>query len=281
MEELMIQSEKLISIGNLAAGMAHEINNPLAGIVQNLQVFERRISENLEANQKVAEECGISLARLHNYLEKRKLQKVFAMIHGSADQAVKIVNNMLKFSQENQEEYSRCSITTLLDYAVELASSDYDLGASFDFNRILIFREFDTQLPEVECQASQLQQVFLSILKNAAQAMNEKPRQGARPQLILRARHVLDQVCVEIQDNGPGMDDAVRKRIFEPFYTTKDIGNGTGLGLSVAYKIVCKNHGGRLEIESVPGAGSHFLIYLPFRWNGEAKVSQVAGGLAQ
>jgi len=152
----------------------------------------------------------------------------------------------------------------LLDKAIELASSDYDLKKKYDFRQIQIIRRYDGDLPRVWCDASKIQQVFLNILKNGAQAMAETGRSVEQPCFTLGVMPEGKMARIEIGDNGPGMDEMIRKRVFEPFFTTKDVGIGTGLGLSVSYFIITEDHSGTMEVESAPGTGTKFIIRLPF-----------------
>ena len=266
-EEMMVQSEKMVSVGGLAAGMAHEINNPLAGILQNIQVMQNRLSSDLPKNHEVAARCGITMEAIRAYMQGRNMLEMMTLIMESGKRAAKIVENMLSFSRKSEASASRCNLSHLLDATVELAENDYDLKKKYDFRKIRIIREYDTQVPEIFCEASKIQQVFLNILSNGAQAMAENPGQAA-PHFILRVKMEKEQACVEIEDNGPGMEAAVRRRIFEPFYTTKSVGVGTGLGLSVSYFIITENHGGTLSVTSTPGAGACFRIHLPVQKEG-------------
>ena len=263
-EEMMVQSEKMLSVGGLAAGMAHEINNPLAGIMQNIQVMQKRLSSDLPKNHEVAEACGVTMSAIQAYMQGRNMPEMMAMIMESGKRAAKIVENMLSFSRKSDAITTSCNLAQLMDATVELAENDYDLKKKYDFRKIQIIREYDSQVPNVNCEASKIQQVFLNILSNGAQAMAENSGQAA-PHLILRVKMDGGQACVEIEDNGPGMDAAVRKRIFEPFFTTKSVGVGTGLGLSVSYFIITENHGGTMTVFSTPGAGSRFVIHLPVK----------------
>lgn len=262
-EDMMVQSEKMLSVGGLAAGMAHEINNPLAGILQNVQVLRNRLAGNIPKNIDTAIECGIEFEALERYMQKRGLPPMIDAVIESGIRAVRIVDNMLSFSRRSGSSLKRHSLPELLDKTVELASNDYDLKKKYDFRQIEIRREYEKGLPQITCEGSQLQQVFLNILKNGAQAMASHIPSGKPPLLTLRIRRNRGHLDIEIEDNGPGMDDATRKRAFEPFFTTKRVGVGTGLGLSVSYFIITENHNGSMTVDSKPGKGARFTITLP------------------
>ncbi|MCB9367435.1 MAG: PAS domain-containing protein [Calditrichaeota bacterium] len=262
MEELMTQTEKMMSIGGLAAGMAHEINNPLGIILQGAQNIKRRLSVTLPKNQEVADRINFSLGTLAEYLTERGILDFLDDIDDAGKRAASIVTNMLNFSRKSEADRSTSRIEDLLDTAVQLAANDYDLKKKYDFRGIQIVREYDDNVPGIPCIATKLEQVFLNLLKNAAHALGES-HQGDLPNITLRTRLVQDHVRVEIEDNGPGMPESVRRRIFEPFFTTKEVGTGTGLGLSVSYFIVVDNHRGTIEVESAPGQGAKFVVSLP------------------
>lgn len=262
-EEIMVHSEKMLSVGGLAAGMAHEINNPLGVILQAAQNVLRRVSPDLPANVQIAEQCGTTLGAVREYLERREIGLFLEDIRNSGVRAAQIVENMLAFSRKPDSAGSPTNLAELLDRTLLLAENDYDLKKRYDFRQIEILREYQANVPEVFCQASQMQQVFLNILRNGAEAMRELTGSDHRPRFVLRVRHQGAMARVEIEDNGPGMDEETRKRIFEPFFTTKPPGIGTGLGLSVSYFIVTENHGGTLSVVSRPNGGSRFVIELP------------------
>ena len=265
MEEMMIQSEKMLSVGGLAAGMAHEINNPLAGMMQTAQVMAQRLTAgaNIPANERAAKAAGITMASIEQFMEDRGIQRMIETITSSGERVAQIVNNMLSFARKEDSTVSAHHLDKILDKTIELAATDYDLKKEYDFKQIEITRKYDDNLPAVPCQASKIQQVILNLLTNGAQAM-----QGAgtlEPKFIVRTYvdAVRDMACMEIEDNGPGMDEEIRKHIFDPFFTTKPTGVGTGLGLSVSYFIVTKNHKGEMTVESSPGVGAKFVIRLP------------------
>ena len=265
MEEMMIQSEKMLSVGGLAAGMAHEINNPLAGMMQTAQVMAQRLKAgaNIPANLKAAEAAGITMESIERFMEERGIQRMIEAITASGQRVSEIVNNMLSFARKEDAAVSAHHLDKILDKTIELAATDYDLKKDYDFKKIEIIREYDDNLPAVFCQASKIQQVILNILSNGAQAM-----QGAgtpEPKFIVRTYvdPVRDMACMEIEDNGPGMKEEIRKHIFDPFFTTKPVGVGTGLGLSVSYFIITENHKGEMTVESSPGTSAKFVIRLP------------------
>lgn len=266
-QDMLMQTEKMVSVGGLAAGMAHEINNPLAGILQNVQVLSRRLNADLPANTKAAAECGLSMAGVEKYMARRGLFATIDTIVEAGRRAAKIVENMLSFSRKSESKFGYHGLDRLLDKTVELAENDYDLKTRFDFRKIEIVREYTPDTPVVQCESSKLQQVFLNILRNSSQAMAAgKSNAGSDgPRFILRVQPEGELVRVEIEDNGPGMPEEIRKRVFEPFFTTKNVGVGTGLGLSVSYFIITENHRGTMEVKSPPGKGACFIIRIPVR----------------
>jgi PAS domain S-box-containing protein len=262
-EEMMIQSEKMASVGGLAAGMAHEINNPISGIMMAGQNILRRVSNKLDQNIKAAHEVGTDIDVIFKYMEKRQINSMIDGILEMAERASHIVSNMLNFSRKSKSEMVPEDLVDLVDKTIDLADKDYDLKKQFDFRHIEIKREYAPSLPKVICLATEIQQVILNLLKNAAQAISHKTYINEKPTIKITIFQKNEMAIVEIEDNGPGMDEHIRKRIFEPFFTTKDVGIGTGLGLSVSYFIVTNNHGGTIEIKSQKDKGSTFVINLP------------------
>ncbi len=264
-QELMIQTEKMMSVGGLAAGMAHEINNPLAGMIQTANVMANRLGEDMDipASRKAAEAAGTSMEAIKHYMDARGIQGMITAINESGLRVADIVDNMLSFARKSETAHSSHDVTDLLNKILELASTDYDLKKHYDFKMIEIEKEYEDNLPFVLCEGAQIQQVLLNILRNGAQAMQEVGTE--KPRFIVRTRFEKERkmVSIEIEDNGPGMDEETRKRIFEPFFTTKPMGEGTGLGLSVSYFIITENHRGEMTVESLPGAGAKFIIHLP------------------
>jgi PAS domain S-box-containing protein len=263
MEEVMVHSEKMISVGGLAAGVAHEINNPLSGIVQAAQVIARRLDPGLAGNVKAAEACGVDLRAMRAYLEQRGVLRNVLGIRELCERAAKIVSGMLAFSRKSASRSQPASAGDMVATVLELAVHDYDLRKRCDFRRIKIVSDIDPGLPPIPCVRTEIEQVLFNLLKNAAQALAEPGAERDRPRIVISARAAGDMAVIEVADNGPGMPEEVRGQVFEPFYTTKDA--GTGLGLSVSYFIVVENHKGCFLVESEPGKGSKFSIELPLR----------------
>lgn len=260
-EEMMVQSAKMLSMGGLAAGMAHEINNPLAGILQNVQVIRNRLEKDLPANLQAAEECGIKMESMKAYMEKRNIFVMMDLVSASGRRAARIVGSMLAFSHKSPVRKSTHYLHDIMEATLELIRHDYSMKKKYDFRQVDIHRDYRDPVAPVSCEKIQIQQVLLNILKNGAEAMSMAGTPS--PAFKIRCFQQDTHVVMEIEDNGPGMDCDIRERIFEPFFTTKAMGVGTGLGLSVSYFIITENHKGELAVDSSPGKGSVFIIKLP------------------
>ncbi|MBN2282114.1 MAG: PAS domain S-box protein [Candidatus Marinimicrobia bacterium] len=263
MEEMMIQSEKMLSVGGLAAGMAHEINNPLAGMMQNATVLINRLTRDSVKNREVAEEVGLDLNKLREFMEKRSIIKQLDLILSSGKRASELVTNMLSFARKSESKFKLSNLEKLLNNTLDLVSNDYDLKKHYDFRKIQIIREYPNEEIKILCEETKLQQVFLNILKNGAESMVVNGKQIENPRFILRIMDMTSIIRLEIENNGPVIPREIRTRIFEPFFTTKGIGKGTGLGLSVSYFIISENHKGSMWVESDPSFGTKFIIELP------------------
>lgn len=265
LEELIVQNEKMISVGGLAAGMAHEINNPLSGITLTISVLTNRLGRELDNpdNVRAAEEAGVSMEGIKQFMESRDIPRMLSAITETGRRLTTLINNMLSFARKSDAEFPLCSIEELLDTTLELANTDFNLKENYDFKKIAIERRYYGELPPVPCDKGKIQQVLLNILKNGAEAM--QLANTRHPRFILHTLLDPDKpmVRIEIEDNGPGLERNESKRIFEPFFTTKPVGVGTGLGLSVAYFIITENHCGEISVESQPGKYTKFIICLP------------------
>jgi len=253
----------MLSVGGLAAGMAHEINNPLGAILHNVQNIRRRLSADLPKNQEHAEQVGVELETVNRYLQSREVPQLLDGIQQAGARAAKIVTHMLSFSRRSNRQMAPCDLPALIDQAVEIAGNDFDLAIGFDFKGQAITRQFDPLLGPVPGTANELEQVLLNLLKNAAQAIHLREDDSEPGRIILRTRLNPPWAEIQVEDNGIGMSENVRKRTFEPFFTTKEIGQGTGLGLSVSYFIITNNHKGQMEVHSTLGQGTCFTLRLP------------------
>jgi PAS domain S-box-containing protein len=263
MEQTMLMTEKLFSLGGLAAGMAHEINNPLAGMMQSAQVIATRFSPDVAANIAACERTACDMNALQAYLKDREILVLLEGIRKSGKQANAIVSNILSFCARSTSTLMPIDLNSVVENAVDLFKQGSNRLEQYDPKLIVINREYELHDLQVPCFGNQIQQVVLNLLLNAAQAMA-----GAcvpEPTITLRTRSDGAKAIIEVEDNGPGMEESVRKRAFEPFFTTKKVGTGTGLGLSVSYFIIVNQHHGTIEVTSSPGQGTRFIIDLPLQ----------------
>src|SRR5690606_19122328 len=270
MEHMMIQNEKMLSLGELAAGIAHEINNPIGAILHSVQNIYRRTSPEFASNHDVASNMGISVEQVNEYLRARNIYNFLDDIKEAGERAAKIVTNMLVFSHVSNRNTSLMDLKNVIDHSVELSISIGEPKA-LKVKPAKIVKEIRDDLPGVMGSAPEIQQVILNLLRNARQALasdlenNTEP--SFKPMITLRAYADAEYATIEVEDNGPGMSEDVKSHIFEPFYTTKEVGKGTGLGLSVSYFIITEHHKGKIEVDSTPGKGTRFIIRLPLNTN--------------
>jgi len=230
LQEQLIQSEKMSAIGQLVSGVAHELNNPLAGISAFAQLLlaEKRFPP----DQRTAAET----------------------IYSEARRASRIVQNLLTFARQHKAEKVPTAINQVLDDTLELR------GYELRVRGIDVRREYDESLPDTMADAHQLQQVFLNLITNAEQAMEQ--RDGHHHRLTVRTRRNADSIRIEIEDTGAGIPANLIERIFNPFFTTKPTGSGTGLGLSISLGIV-REHEGRIWAENPQQTGARFVVEIP------------------
>ena len=261
MEQMILQSEKMLSVGGLAAGMAHEINNPLAGMIQSADVLAQRLGDvHLENNRKAAEAAGTRIESIQAYMEDRHVFNIIEDIKVSGIQAARIVKNMLSFARKTGSSMTRQNLPRLINKILDLASTDYNLKKQFDFKAILICKEFQEPLPEVPCEDTQIQQVVFNLLRNGAEAMEEKKRklqdQGDpeyQPRFTLRLRQEDEgMVRLEIEDNGPGNEWGDRKTYLRTVFHHQTCGCGYGAGaqcfLFHHYRKPRRDHRGSIRI---------------------------------
>jgi signal transduction histidine kinase len=227
------------------------------------QNLVQRTRPDFPTNVEVARGIGLDMNLLDRYMELRGLHGFIDNIQQAALRAADIIRHMLDFSRRSESKRRVCDLRVIIERAIFLAASDYDLKKNYDFKKIQVAWECDDTPRLVNCTETEIEQVFLNLLRNAAQAMSSATPEIADPRLVIRIFGREGMVVVEMEDNGPGMPPEVQRRAFEPFFTTKPPGVGTGLGLSVSYFIITRSHDGRMSLESSPGRGAKFTIELP------------------
>lgn len=267
LENMMIQNEKMSSLGELAAGIAHEINNPLGVILHNVQNIIRRTSPELDGNVEIANKHKLDFTQFTDYLSEREIPQFLDNIKAAGERAGKIVTNMLEFSHINHNEKNWVDIPTLIEQAI-----DFNRNAGFaeqaKMADIKIVTKFDSNFPPILASAAELQQVFLNLLRNAYQALtSDDYKHPNELRIDISVYTKKNDIVIEVSDNGPGIKDNVKDHIFEPFFTTKEVGKGTGLGLSVSYFIITEHHKGKISVSSHYGKGAMFKIRLPITGN--------------
>ena len=259
LDDFIFQNEKMSSLGNLAAGVAHEINNPLENIIQGGQNFLRRIDPSISSNQKIAEELGINIEQIYSYMKRRGLLKFINGIKESGERASTIMEHLLQFSKKSSAEKVRCYIPDIIDNVLKLIYADVSIVNIIDLNKIQINKDIESNVEEIECCDTEIEQVLFNVIKNAVFAVRNKKK----PIISIKVLKEADTIGIEIEDNGEGMLESVRKRVFEPFFTTRNVGEGSGLGLSICYTIIVENHHGSISVQSYNGLGTTVLINLP------------------
>jgi signal transduction histidine kinase len=261
-QDRLVQTEKLASLGQLTAGIAHEIKNPL-NFVNNFAALSAELTDELNEVLKptsLASNVREEVDELTSLL-KDNLQKVVQ--HGK--RADSIVKNMLLHSREGSGEHRPADINALLDESLNLAYH----GARAEkpqFN-VTLQRDFDAMAGMIELFPQEITRVFLNLISNGFYAVTKRRTEsggsGFEPVLSAATRNLGDTVEIRIRDNGTGIPPEVREKMFNPFFTTKPAGEGTGLGLSMSHDIIVKQHGGRIEVETEPGQFTEFRIVLP------------------
>jgi signal transduction histidine kinase len=234
----LTQAEKMKSLGQLVAGVAHELNNPIGFVHANLQLLDEFVKKLLEAQRTGAEQEPIQEA----------IEKLLMRSREGTERVKKIVQDLRTFSRMDQAELQYADLNEEIESALALMEPRFR-------NEISVQRDFG-ELPRVRCYAGQLNQVILNLLMNACDAL------GERGTIRIRTRRHGESVRLEFSDDGPGIPPDVRNRIFDPFFTTKPVGAGTGLGLSLSHSII-ERHGGSLVVDSEVGVGTTFAIDLP------------------
>jgi len=268
---VLVQNEKLASIGLLSAGVAHEINNPLAFVGNNVVVLQRDVQGLLsllqlyeEARATLADACPELASRILEQEEeldiaytRDNLPRLLNRTRDGVERVNRIVQSLRGLARTDAPKVHEISLPDLIDSNLEILRGRYKHGG------VEVKQEHDAN-PRLWCVSTQISQLILNLLVNAFQALENEHKEGGV--ITIRTRRDGEQMILEVADNGPGIPLENQKRLFDPFFTTKDVGEGTGLGLSICHNIVTA-HGGTIEVASKPGEGAAFRIFLPLQPN--------------
>ncbi|WP_374798621.1 sensor histidine kinase [Aerosakkonema funiforme] len=268
----LVQQEKMSSLGQMVAGIAHEINNPVNFINGNIMHAKDYSEDLLELLNLYQEKYPNPDKSIQDKIEEIDLEflaedlpKLLSSMKIGADRIHQIVLSLRNFSRLDEADMKPVDIHEGIDNTLMILESR--LKGSGKNGSIKVIKDYGN-LPKIECYAGQLNQVFMNVLANAIDALSEAQEKFhiQNPQICITTKMLeSDSVIIRIQDNGTGITEEVKKRLFDPFFTTKPVGKGTGLGLSISYKIVVEKHGGTIECLSEPGKGSEFIIQIPVR----------------
>jgi len=279
----LIQSEKMSSLGQLVAGIAHEINNPANFIYGNITYAKGYVQNLLELLELYQKQFPDIFPDIEHYVEaidleflKEDLPKILSSMQVGTDRICGLVRSLRNFSRLDEAEMKRVDLHEGIDSTLMLLENR--LQAKPGLSAIRVMKEYG-ELPPVECYPGQLNQVFMNILSNAIDALKENRKSEVEnaqetstnpdalaPIIVIRTEVLTpDWVTIRIADNGCGMSEAVQSQLFDPFFTTKPVGEGTGLGLSISYQIITEQHHGSLQCFSQLGQGTEFAIEIPLR----------------
>ena len=269
----LIHQEKMSGLGQMVAGIAHEINNPVNFIHGNLRHIKRYTHDLisfLTLYEKAYPEPPVEIEQSAEDLDisflKEDLEKILSSMNMGTQRIRSIVLSLRNFSRKDEAEHKAINIHEGVESTLLLLG--HRLKEQNNRPAINIVRHFD-DLPLVECYAGQLNQVFMNILVNAIDAIDvESERDSsdkAQPQITIRTEHCADSVVISIADNGSGMPSSVQAHVFEPFFTTKPVGKGTGMGMAISYQLITEKHKGQLTCFSDPGVGTEFVIEVPIK----------------
>jgi hypothetical protein len=263
----LVEAEKMASLGQLTAGIAHEINNPINFVKSNIKPLQLDIQDMLEViasyeklHTATAEEREKLLKEVQQFKQeidmeyvKTELLSLIKGIEDGAERTAEIVRGLRTFSRLDESEMKEVNIHEGIESTLVLLKNNIP-------HHVKVTTDFKAE-GEVECFPGKLNQAFMNILSNALQAIKGKPQQQEEEYITISTEDVDNTIRIHIKDSGPGMDDSVKQKIFDPFFTTKDVGEGTGLGLSIVFNIIQKHHG-KIEVNSSPGHGAEFVLTL-------------------
>jgi signal transduction histidine kinase len=261
LQEHLMQQEKMAALGRLVAGVAHELNNPISFVYSNTVLLSKSIVD-LRNLLDFYDSCEVMPAEIKEKAMRLKDEIDYDYLVNDLTQAIDdchegsrrvrdIVLNLKTFSRADESQLRKANIVEGIESTIRM------LSQFFHPDRVAVHRDY-AELPEIECYAGQLSQVWMNLMVNAAQAMN------SRGDLWITTMVEDDNIVVKFQDNGPGIAEEVITKVFDPFFTTKPVKEGTGLGLSIVHGII-ERHGGDIKVESKTGAGATFTVRLPVK----------------
>ncbi|MCP4670435.1 MAG: GHKL domain-containing protein [Desulfobacula sp.] len=278
---MIIQAEKMASVGLLAAGIAHEINNPIAFINSNLSAVKKYFKKIIFLYEKYADmekflrkskdsKAAQILKELDDFKKENKIGMIMDDLEDLADESIDginrirtIVNDLKTFSRIDESEYKHIDINHAIDTTLNIVKNEYK-------HKVVIEKKYG-KIPEIKCFPQKISQVFMNILINASQAIKEKGTIKIATQLLTKGKRKDDSfIEITISDTGCGIPQENLDKLFDPFFTTKPVGSGTGLGLSIVYEII-KTHKGNIKVKSKVGEGTIITISLPMKISGRSK----------
>lgn len=274
MQTQLIQTEKMSGLGQMVAGIAHEINNPVGFIHGNLNHVHQYAGDLLNLVELYQHHVPHPPTPIQTKIEDIDLEfltedfsKVLQSMQIGTQRIREIVLSLRNFSRLDEAEYKQADVHEGLDSTLLILQ--HRLKSKDNHSTIELLKEYG-ELPQIECYPGQLNQVFMNLLANAIDALEDavlKTGQPASPQIAIRTTRLdLEWIRISISDNGSGIPESIKAKLFDPFFTTKPVGKGTGLGLSISYQIVTERHQGKLYCNSTPGQGTEFVIEVPVRY---------------
>ncbi|WP_291275951.1 7TM diverse intracellular signaling domain-containing protein [Flavobacterium sp.] len=269
-QQQLVSSEKMASLGHLTAGIAHEINNPINYVVSNVKPLKKDLEDIYELIQKYENIDSLSgfqneISEINSFKNeidyaylKKEIGSLLQGIEDGAGKTADIVQGLKAFSRTDEKVFKRANILDGINSSLTLLNTEFS-GASIE-----VIKNF-SDLPQIECYPGKLNQVFMNILNNAVFSIKENKERKEKGRLIITAYADNHRVHVSFKDNGTGIPDDVKAKVFEPFFSTKEAGKGAGLGMSIAFEII-REHNGDIQLHTEYGGGSEFVVSLPVNY---------------
>ncbi len=261
--EHIIHSERMGIIGNLASGMAHEINNPIGIILQGIELIEFRIGNENKKNKEIAHDLKLDLDIMNQYLKKRKVFDYINGIKVAGNRAAQIISNVMQFAMKKNVSNERSPLSIAVDKAISMAFHDYDFRKKYNLADIKIINSLNHDLPPSRCSDVDLAQILLNLIKNSLQSFKDKLNEGVENYIEIKGEFTEKGVGISIIDNGSGIDSNDMSYVFDPFFTTHPLNDSVGLGLYIVYFLVTSKYEGKIDIESHKGVGTKVYIRFP------------------